>query len=114
MNCSILQAFPLPDYEVDLLRWKGKSLQDAAIHLREGLDFLGEVPENKFTKDYLEGELLDKLPKESRGDTLWPVRVALSGKGASPGPFEIMEALGKEKSLKRIGDAIAKTGMLDI
>jgi len=106
--------FELPDYDTNLLRWKSGSVHDAAIHLKEGLDFLSGVPENKFTRDYLENELLGKLPKESRGDTLWPVRVALSGKQASPGPFEIMEALGKEESLDRINAAIAKTGMLDI
>ena len=106
--------FELPDYNVELLRWRGKSLQDAATHLREAFEFLEGVPEEKFTREYLEKELLDKLPKESRGDTLWPVRVALSGKDSSPGPFEIMGAVGKKESLARIEDAIRKTGMLDI
>jgi len=106
--------FELPDYDKGLLRWKNGSVRDAAIHLREGLDFLSKVPENKYTRGYLEDELLGKLPRESRGDTLWPIRVALSGKHASPGPFEIMEALGKKESLDRINAAIAKTGMLDI
>lgn len=106
--------FELPDYDKNLLRWKSGSVRDAAIHLREGSDFLSKIPENKFTRDNLENELLGKLPKESRGDTLWPIRVALSGKKASPSPFEIMEALGKKESLDRINAAIAKTGMLDI
>ncbi len=34
-----------------------------------------------------------------------PVRVALTGKTVSPGIFEMMSALGKEESLKRIGMA---------
>ena len=41
-----------------------------------------------------------------RGELLWPLRVALSGKEASPGPFEIMEVLGKEESIKRIKHAL--------
>jgi len=45
-------------------------------------------------------------PLENRGYLLWPLRVALSGKQASAGPFEIAEILGKEKTLKRIGSAI--------
>ena len=106
--------FELPDYDIELLRWRGKSLQDAAVHLKETLEFLENVPEKEFTRDHLEKELLDKLPKESRGDTLWPVRVALSGKNSSPGPFEIMGAIGKKESLSRIEDAIRKTGMLNI
>jgi len=40
------------------------------------------------------------------GNTLWPTRVALSGKKNSPGPFEILSVLGKDKSLKRIKEAI--------
>src|SRR3989344_2413536 len=41
-------------------------------------------------------------PLENRGYLLWPLRVALSGKQASAGPFEIAEILGKEKTLQRI------------
>jgi glutamyl-tRNA synthetase len=35
-----------------------------------------------------------------------PLRVALTGKTASPGIFEVMEVLGKEKVLKRLSKAI--------
>lgn len=106
--------FELPEYGADLLRWRKESMQDAAVHLREGLEFMKKVSEDKFTREFLEKEILDKLPKESRGSTLWPMRVALSGKSASPGPFEIMEALGKQESERRVSEAIKKTGMLDI
>jgi len=37
---------------------------------------------------------------------LWPMRAALSGKKASPGPFEIAEVLGKKTTIKRIEKAI--------
>jgi glutamyl/glutaminyl-tRNA synthetase len=36
------------------------------------------------------------------------MRVALSGLRASPPPFDMAEILGKEKTIKRIGDAIKK------
>ena len=36
-----------------------------------------------------------------------PLRVALTGRTASPGIFEVMEVLGKEKVLKRIDKAVA-------
>ena len=38
---------------------------------------------------------------------LWPMRVALTGQKNSPGPFEVAEVLGKEKSLERIKQAIS-------
>lgn len=40
------------------------------------------------------------------GELLWAVRVALTGKEASPGAFELIEAFGKEEVLKRIDKAI--------
>jgi glutamyl-tRNA synthetase len=36
-----------------------------------------------------------------------PVRVALTGKTASPGLYEIIHILGREEALRRINDAIA-------
>jgi glutamyl-tRNA synthetase len=43
---------------------------------------------------------------KNKGYLLWPLRVALSGKKFSPSPFEIADILGKEKTLKRIEQAI--------
>ncbi|OGZ62975.1 MAG: glutamate--tRNA ligase [Candidatus Staskawiczbacteria bacterium RIFCSPHIGHO2_02_FULL_34_10] len=53
--------------------------------------------------------LKKNYPLKNRGFMLWPLRVALSGKQSSAGPFEIAEILGKEETLQRIQDAI---GML--
>ena len=43
------------------------------------------------------------------GQPMWAVRIALSGTPVTPGgPGEIMELLGKEESLRRIDNALAK------
>ena len=39
-------------------------------------------------------------------DLMQPVRVAITGKKASPGLFEVMVLLGKEKVLRRIGETV--------
>jgi len=52
---------------------------------------------------FIEG---NDLYKNDRGKILWPLRVALSGKKASPPPFEIIEIIGKERAIKRIEKAI--------
>ena len=36
-----------------------------------------------------------------------PLRVALTGKTASPGIFEVMEVLGREKVIERISKAVS-------
>lgn len=39
-----------------------------------------------------------------------PLRVALTGKTKSPGLFEVMEVLGKERVVRRLDNAVKKTG----
>ena len=53
---------------------------------------------DKWDRNNIEKSLISK---GDRGEVLWPFRVALTGKKASAGPFEIAEILGKEKTLKR-------------
>jgi glutamyl-tRNA synthetase len=42
------------------------------------------------------------------GLVLWPIRAALTGREASPGAFEALAVLGKERSLARLERALAK------
>jgi len=42
----------------------------------------------------------------TNAETLWPMRVALTGRAASPSPFEVAWALGKEKTVNRLKQAI--------
>jgi glutamyl-tRNA synthetase len=42
------------------------------------------------------------------GDLIHPARVAITGRAASPGLFEVIEILGKEKTIKRMRQAVKK------
>ena len=69
---------------------------------------LCDVKDNEWTKENLEKILMPEAEKvKDRGRLLWPLRVALTGKKASAGPFEVAEVLGKEKTLDRIKQARA-------
>ena len=61
-----------------------------------------------FTKDVLEKTFVDFLEKNEikLKKVAQPLRVALTGKTVSPGIFEIMEVLGKDKALDRISNAV--------
>ncbi|HEY0220816.1 MAG TPA: hypothetical protein VGC58_01185 [Candidatus Paceibacterota bacterium] len=50
--------------------------------------------------------MFDYATDKGRGDVLWPLRVALSGKEKSPDPFTLLYILGKEESIKRINKAL--------
>lgn len=100
------------EYDSELLKWKDMTDGEAKEILGKLEKVLDEIPENDYVKERLEKILMPKAEewgsidgKIDRGRTLWPLRVALSGRKASPGPFEIMEILGKQKSLARIRGA---------
>jgi len=62
----------------------------------------------KFTEKNLEDAFKAVMDKTGLGlgKIAQPVRVALSGKTVSPGIFEVIEVLGKERTLQRLNDAI--------
>ncbi len=65
-------------------------------------------------KDQICEELKQAFIKEisshnlKNGDVLWPVRAALSGEQSSPGAFEMIWFLGREKSLQKLKIVHAK------
>lgn len=109
--------FELPAYEAELLFWprpvlKGTPPIGDTSKIKTNLKLLTEeinkVLKADFNKINLEKAVMPLAEVWGRGELLWPLRVALSGKVASPGPFEIMEILGKNVTLKRLKIALNK------
>jgi len=100
-------------YEKDLLRWAKMGDSEVKNALKAAEKVLSSA--KKFDAKSLEEMLIQEAklfnleknyPLENKGYLLWPLRVALSSRQASAGPFEIAEILGKEKTLQRIKDAL--------
>ncbi len=100
--------FALPDYEGTLLIWNDADAGDVKAVLEETAWKLAEVPDGAFSREPLTRYIAEITGARKRGAVLWPLRVALSGLAASPDPIEIMEVLGKDESLRRIGIAVRK------
>ncbi len=105
------------NYDRNLLAWQKMGDREVKESLETAEKVLTEI--KTWDLKILEKELLQAAekfnlkkgyPEKNRGFLLWPLRVALSGKESSPSPFEIAEILGKEKTLKRIADAIKMLG----
>lgn len=92
----------LPSYEGRLLVWKDQSVKDVENALTTARGVIEQIGDKEYTKDTIQELLMAKAPQGDRGKLLWPLRVALSGKKASPGPFDIAFILGKEETLNRI------------
>jgi glutamyl-tRNA synthetase len=101
--------FDEPEYSKQALLFKGKG--DFAIlakHLEKVISLLEKIPETTFTSDTVKNAIWDYASEVGRGDVLWPMRFALSGKEKSPDPFLLSELLGRETSLRRLQAALKK------
>ena len=98
-----------PQYDKELLQWRQANDAQTKENLQKVYDLLDRVGESDWNKEKLEQALMPEAEKlENRGFMLWPMRVALTGKKASAGPFEVAEVLGKSQTLHRLQAAIEK------
>jgi glutamyl/glutaminyl-tRNA synthetase len=99
--------FELPEYEKELLFWKGEDRNTKNI-LEELAAEINGIEDGKFDLETLTEKITALVPDDKKGDYLWPLRVSLSGSKTSSTPFELLAGLGKEESLRRIRIAIGK------
>ncbi|MEK7636316.1 MAG: glutamate--tRNA ligase [Patescibacteria group bacterium] len=94
-------------YDATLLAWKD-SAEEKTIRALECAKTLLERIADPFEKIKLQDVFFAEIDKsfQGKGELLWPLRVALSGKKTSPSPFEIIEILGREESLRRVNGAL--------
>lgn len=99
--------FTPPTYPKEALFWK-KSNDETALTRRlwSVREAFANVSDDTFNKDAVKGAIWDFAEKEGRGEVLWPLRFALSGRERSPDPFELASILGKAETLRRIDHAL--------
>ncbi|HEY6021532.1 MAG TPA: glutamate--tRNA ligase [Candidatus Paceibacterota bacterium] len=96
-------------YDPALLTNQGKiNAEVASNHLKHIDSMLEHIPHEGFNAAQLKDILWPYATSQGRGDVLWPLRTALSGKEKSPDPFILAELLGKDTTRERIATAIAK------
>ncbi|MBI4123174.1 MAG: glutamate--tRNA ligase [Parcubacteria group bacterium] len=101
--------FKKPEYSADLLVWKDVSKKDISKALQELATVLQSIEEKDWNKEIIETIVMPHAERQgSRGVWLWPMRVALTGKEASAGPFEVATVLGKKETLERVASARKK------
>lgn len=101
----------VPEYDIEMYTHKKMktNAENSLALLKEVLPLLEK--QDDYSNDALFAMLSEfAASKEYKtGFVMWPIRTALSGKQMTPcGATEILELLGKEESIKRINDAIAK------
>lgn len=101
--------FALPSIDPTKLMWKNEPSAEktrerliAVEHILEGSDWTSDAT--------LKAAVWPFAEKDGRGEVLWPLRYALTGRERSPEPFFILSSLGKDESIKRIKSAIELLG----
>jgi glutamyl-tRNA synthetase len=101
-----------PEYEPDLLVWKKSTPEETRENLLMLINLLEKIPDQNWTNDSIEDAVMSYLNSRKQsggvGDHLWPMRAALTGRQASPGPFEVAGVLGKAGSINRLKSAVKK------
>lgn len=79
-----------------------KKMLKNSEHLPEVLKILKSLSNNEFTKEKIKEVLWDFATEKGRGEVLWPMRVALTGREKSADPFSVAEILGQDETLERL------------
>lgn len=95
------------DYPPELLSWKNLPKEKTKQNLLKIREEFIKIKDEDFVSSKIK-ETLDLLAGQNKGDYFWPLRVALSGRDASPPPFELAEIFGKEKTIALIDKALQK------
>ena len=99
--------FADPTIEQSKLPTKNESMTDVKRHLthvRGQVAALGDDITNDPEK--IKAALWDYATQEGRGNVLWPLRYALTGRERSPDPFIVASIIGKDIALRRIDNAL--------
>lgn len=98
-------AFDEISYDPELLKWKqDDSAADAKPRLEHALELLSEADFSD--PETIKASLWDYAEEIGKGQLLWPLRVALTGRERSPDPFTCAFVLGENEALTRITAAI--------
>lgn len=89
-------------YEKEKLMWKQeKDINITKDHIKAVIDMIESLNE-KFSQNDIKNLIWPYAEKVGKGNVLWPMRFALSGKDKSPDPFVISSIIGKKETLARL------------
>ncbi len=100
------------EYDKDLIMWKETpetTIKDILEALKLALE---EIKEGEWSLSNIDAKITQFIENRDltgdRGQVLWSMRAALTGKKSSASPYDIAAVLGKEKTIYKINQAIKK------
>ncbi|PIR82253.1 glutamate--tRNA ligase [Candidatus Kaiserbacteria bacterium CG10_big_fil_rev_8_21_14_0_10_59_10] len=100
--------FTPPVLDAQNIPHKGMGKDNTCGHLSKMRALLEALHEDEFaSSEAIKHTVWEYADHHGRGEVLWPLRYALTGKERSPDPFSVASILGKSETLSRIDSAIA-------
>lgn len=98
-------AFSAPHIDAQMIAWKkDASPRDALSRLQKIAEIIATIPEDASSIS-IKDRMWDYVLEIGKGEVLWPLRVALTGREKSPDPFTVIHIIGSGESYKRIKTA---------
>lgn len=95
-------AFKAPDHDPEKIKWKHDTNPRMTLsRLRRLAELVAQMPE-ELSAEEAKSYIWEFASETGKGEVLWPLRVALTGKERSPDPFSVIHVLGSAESYKRI------------
>jgi glutamyl-tRNA synthetase len=93
--------FEKPILQKEKISWKETSDQKTKENMEKVISIFKEEIENKDVEK-INSKIMTLAEQVGKGETLWPIRYALSGAEKSPDPFSLIDILGEKESLDRL------------
>ncbi|MDR3558582.1 MAG: glutamate--tRNA ligase family protein, partial [Candidatus Pacebacteria bacterium] len=94
----------LPTFDAKKLLWKGDTAAAASLYLQKIIGLLSPIKD--FSADNVKSAIWPYAEENGKGNVLWPMRFALTGRDKSPDPFVSASILGKDETLERLNRAL--------
>jgi len=97
------------DYPKEKLLWKEeKDFLVTKENIDKVVELLQKISSDKFNNESIKNAVWEYAEEKGRGNILWPMRYALSGRDRSPDPFTLASVLGKDETINRLTKASSK------
>ncbi len=95
-------AFETPSVDLVMLKWKNDDKVERALpRLQKCAEIIATIPENA-PSELIKERIFDYAQEVGKGEVLWPLRVALTGRERSPDPFTIISIIGSGEAYHRV------------
>ena len=91
-----------PTIDLEKLSWKGEGNLSAKIYLEKATALMQGISAQEWNSASIRHAVFPYAEELGKGNVLWPIRFALSGKDKSPDPFMLADILGKDETIARL------------